>query len=230
MSTLIAEDVLLLLLDEVSGAFTPSGVQLKPALAGAVLAELALAGAAEIETEGGLWKRTRVVVEDPTVVSDPLLTTALQDIAEKKRSPQDLINRIGKNLPDQLCTRLKDRGILRRQDSKVLGLFSRTRWPAADPRPGQVLRADLRRVLLEDGEPEERIATAIAVLAAADALHKVVGAKSISKKDLKIRVAEIAEGGWATEAVRKAIQAAQAAVMAGITAATVAGASGAGSS
>ncbi len=47
----------------------------------------------------------------------------------------------------------------------------------------------------------------------------------LSKRDLKKRVEEIADGGWATEAVRKSIQAAQAAVMAGVTAATVAGAS-----
>lgn len=229
MPTLIAEDVLLLILDDSSGAFTPSSEKRKPLLAGALLAELALIGAVEIETAGGLWKRSTVLVEDPARASDPILVGALHQIAEKKRSPKDLVNRLGKDLPEQLCTRLTDRGLLRRVESRVLGLFPRTRWPAADPGHEAALRADLRRVLLDRGEPDERIATVIAVLAAADVLHQVVDRGPLSKKDLKARAEQIAAGGWATEAVRKAIQAAQAAVMAGITAATAAGAASAGS-
>lgn len=221
MPTLIAEDVLLLVLDR-SGAFTPSSEKRKPALAGAVLAELALVGAVEIETEGGLWKRTAVVVANRAAVSDPLLLGALDVIAEKKRSPKDVVNRLGRRLPEQLSSRLADRGILRRDESRILGVFPRTRWPAADSGPGDALRADVRRVLLEGGQPDARIATLIAVLAAADILHKVLGLGSRSKRELKQRAEEIAAGGWATEAVRKAIEAAQAAVMAGITAATAA--------
>lgn len=224
MSTLIAEDVLLMLLDD-SGAFV-SGDNRKPALAGAVLAELALSGAAEIETGKGLWKRTRVVVEDSTTVADPVLVEALQEIDARKRSAQDLVNRLGKELPDQLCARLVERGLLRREESKVLGLFPRTRWPAAGSPHEQALRARVRRALVEGEDPDERTATVIAVLVAADVLHKVVNRGPMSKRDLKKRAEEIAEGGWATEAVRKAIQAAQAAVMAGVTAATVAGAAG----
>lgn len=226
MTTLIAEDVLLMLLDD-SGAFVSSDNR-KPALAGAVLAELALTGAVEIETEKGLWKRTKVVVEDPTMVTDPVLVEALGDIDVKKRTAQDLVNRLGKELPDQLCARLVERGVLRREDSKMLGLIPRTRWPLADARYKSALRASLHRALIEGEDPDERTATVIAVLVAAEVLPKVVDRGSMSKKELKKRADTIAEGGWATEAVRKAIQAAQAAVMAGITAAT-AGAAAAGS-
>ncbi len=224
MQTLIAEDVLLMLLEH-AGGFV-SGDNRKPALAGAVLAELALSGAVEIETEKGLWKRAKVVVEDPATVTDPVLVEALADIDAKKRSAQDLVNRLGKELPDQLCARLVERGLLRREDSKVLGLVSRTRWPATNSPHEQALRAAVRRALTGGEDPDQRTATVIAILAAADVLPKVVDRGTMSKKDLKKRAAAIADGGWATEAVRKAIQAAQAAVMAGVTAATVAGAAG----
>lgn len=219
MSTLIAEDVLLMLLDD-AGAFVSKDNR-KPALAGAVLAELALTGAVEIETEGGLWKRTRVVVEDAATVTDPVLLEALEDIAGRKRSPQDLVNRLGKELPDLLCARLVERGVLRREESKVLGLLPRTRWPATGSPHEQALRGSVRRTLVDGGDPDERIATVISVLSAADVLHKVVDRGPMSKRELKKRAEEIAAGGWATEAVRKAIQAAQAAVMAAVTAATV---------
>ena len=223
-TTLIAEDVLLLMLDDASGAFVAAD-KLRPALAGALLAELALAGAVEVETGKGLWKRAHVVVDDGTAVTDPLWIGALNDIGERRRSPQDLVNRLGKALPDQLCTRLADRGILRRQESKVFGLFPKTRWPAADSEHEAGLRITLQRVLVEGEDPDERIATVIAVLAAAGVLHKVVARGALSKRDLNERAEQIADGGWATEAVRKAIQAAQTAVAAAVTASTAVAAS-----
>ncbi len=131
-----------MMLDD-AGAFAVSA-SCDPALAGAVLAELALAGAIEIETEGGLWKRTRVAVDNPAAVTDPVLTEALEDIATKKRSPQDLVTRLGKQVPEKLCNRLVERGLVRREESKVLGLMPRTRWPATDSSHEQELRA-LRR-------------------------------------------------------------------------------------
>src|SRR5690349_7353070 len=75
MTTLIGEDVLVMLLDD-RGAFLSNDSR-KPALAGAVLAELALTGAVEIESEKGLWKRAKVVIRDRGAVTDPLLVGAL---------------------------------------------------------------------------------------------------------------------------------------------------------
>ena len=221
MPTLIAEDVLLLMLDDDTGAFVAAD-KLKPALAGSVLAELALLGAVEIESGKGWWKRTRVVLDDDATVgvSDPLLRSALDDIGEKSRSPEDLVNRLGKNLPQQLCTRLAERGILRREESKILGLFPRTRWPAADSAHEAGLRRALQRALVEGEDPDDRIGTVIAVLLAADVLSKVVDRGPLSRRALKTRAEQIADAGWATEAVRQAIRAAQTAVAAAVTAST----------
>lgn len=225
MTTLIAEDVLLLLLDD-SGAWTADNR--KPALAGAVLAELSLAGAIEIETEGGLWKRTRVVVTDPAKVTDPVLAGALTQIGSKPRSPQELVSRLGRDLPEALCSRLVERGVLHREDSKVLGLFGRTRWPEADARHEDELRARLRRVLVDGEDPDQRSGTVIAVLSAIGVAHKVLDRGPMSVKEFKKRAEQIAEAGWATEAVRKVLEAANVAIVAAVTAATV-GATTAGS-
>lgn len=220
--TLIAEDVLLLLLDD-TGAFV-SGSNKQPALAGAVLAELALLGAVEIETGGGLWKKTRVAVQGEA--SDPLLAEAIAAIGEKPRSPQDLVNRLGRDLPDRLCERLVARGLLRREQHKLMGLFPRTRWQAADARHEQALRAAVQRILVEGQKPDERVATVIAVLSAADVLTKVIDRGPLSNKELKRRAEDIAAGGWATEAVRKALQAANQAAMVAAVAATTAAVAG----
>jgi hypothetical protein len=220
MEPLIAEDVLLLLLDDDSGAFL-SGSNASAVLAGAVLAELALTGAAEVETESGRWRRTQVVVEQPHEVTDPVLVAALDAIGEKRRSPQDLVGHIGKQLPERLCARLAERGILRREDSKILGLFPRTRWPAEDSQREQALRGQLQRALVGGEDPDVRTAVVVAVLNAADLVPRVVDRGAMSKRDLKARAEEIAAGSWATEAVRKALDAAsQAMMMAAVFAAT----------
>ncbi len=224
--TLIAEDVLLLLLDDESGAFAARSDQRGPVLAGAVLAELALAGAVEIETETGFWKRTRVTVEDRGAVSDPVLLAALDEIDQKPRSPQDLVGRLGRRLPDELCDRLVERGLLRREESKVLGLFPRKRWPAADSRHEEELRADLRRVLLDGGDAEERTGTVIALLSAVDLVAKVVDRGPLSARDLKKRAKEVADASWASAAVRQAVQASQAAILAAVAAAGAVASSG----
>jgi hypothetical protein len=58
-------------------------------------------------------------------------------------------------------------------------------------------------------------------------VQKVVGSDTVglSKKEMKANAKQVAEGDWGSEAVRKAIDAMNAAVLASISAAVAAGAS-----
>jgi len=81
MSTLIAEDLLLLLLDDNKGT-TPSGTAVSTALGGAVLLELALAGAVDAGKRSR-WKQPKVHVVDAARVTDPLLARAFAQSRRK---------------------------------------------------------------------------------------------------------------------------------------------------
>ena len=74
--------------------------------------------------------------------------------------------------------------------------------------------------------PDQRIAALIALLHALRCEDKVVDPQQngLSKKELRARAEQIAEGDWASEAVRKAIEQMMAAVIAATTAATAAAA------
>lgn len=209
MQTLIAEDLLLLLLDDESGRFTSANH--RPALAGAVLAELAADGAIELDQRGGLWKRTTVSLDDAHVVADPLLRGFADRIGEKPRSPQDIVNRIGADVEEALCSRLADRGVLRRDQRMVLWVFPRDIWPAADSSHERQLRSELRAVLLAGADPRPRIGVLIALLAAMDQVHRIVDREGHSAREVRRRADEVAAGGWASTAVRDSIRAAQAA-------------------
>ena len=120
MSTLIAEDLLLLLLDNVKGT-TPSGTAVSTVLGGAVLLELAVAGAVDVDKRSR-WKQPKVHVVDTARVTDPILARAVRTIAEKDRTAQSLVNKIGKGLKTELAERMVKRGLLDRHDTEVLGI------------------------------------------------------------------------------------------------------------
>ncbi|MFC3688730.1 GOLPH3/VPS74 family protein [Aquipuribacter hungaricus] len=225
--TLLAEDLLLLLLDDVTGAQTLDGTRTDLVLGGALLLELALLGRVELTRDGPWYARERVSVADAAPLEDPLLEQAQATVAERPRGSQDLVGRLGKGLRARLLDRLEGRGVLERRSDRVLGLFPRTRWPAADSAHEDAVRARLHDVLVVGLTPDERTAALTALLLAVDKAHTVLpGLDGRERRAVKARAKVVAEGAWAADAVRSAVAAMQAAVAAGTVAATTAASSG----
>ncbi len=205
---LIAEDLLLLATDDATGKTTVPSTQLDPALAGAVLMELVMLGRVTLEGDD---RKAKVVVTNAAPSGDPVLDVALQGLLDKGPvKPSQAIGLLGKGLRDRLNGSLAERGILRRESGKILGLFPTTRWPAQDQVREATVRDAAAAALVKGLEPDGRTAAIISVLTAADMLRTVV-----DKPDLKVAKArgkEIGEGNWASDSVRKVIREAQAAI------------------
>lgn len=230
MATLIAEDLLLLLLDDDKGR-TPSSTPTSTVLGGALLIELSLAGAVEVE-KTKKWASAKVYpVDGPDawVPEDHLLAEALAIIAEKPRAAQDLVDRLGKGAQEKLSERLADRGILERRQDKMLGLFPRTRWPATDTAHETELRRALTASLVQGTMPDDRTSALIGLLLSIGRAHKTVEHRGLTAREVKARAKEIAEGAWAAKAVRDAVAASMAATTA-VIAASSASTTAAGSS
>lgn len=216
MDSLIAEDLVLLLLDDETGkmantSYLPTGV------GGALLVELALTEAVQVVEGTGFLARAKVAVTSVLPPDDAVLAAALAKIREKPRTAQDLVDRLGKDQRDGLLARLADRGVLQREEDRVLGLFPRTTWPTRDSSHETALRQRLRDALLRGADPDPRTAALIAVLSAMGVVHKVVDDEGIGGRALRTRAKQVAEGNWAAKAVKDAITATQAAVTAMIT-------------
>ena len=208
--SLIAEDLLLLLLDDVKGKASVWG-HTNEVLGGAVLAELALEGLVVLEEKKSIWRAAKVRVAGTAPADlDPILAEALATIAEKDRQPSTLVGRIGKGLDTSLAARLADRGILERRDDKLLGLFPRTRWPAINTlRKSEIHRA-ITRCLVEGAQPDPRTGEIIALLAAIGQAHTAITpgtSTSLTKRQLTKRAREIAKDHWAAAAVKDAVAA-----------------------
>lgn len=217
---LIAEDLLLLLMDDASGRLAASS-SARPLFGGALLVELALDEAVEVEEKRSMWHSAKVTARHDVAgtSSDPLLARAWATVAERPRSAQDLVNRLGKGVREELQDRLVARGILERRETKILGLFPSTTWPAADLRHESRLRQQLQACLVTGISPDARTAALVALLSSINHTHKVVDRGALSASEVKRRAKTIGEGAWAAKAVRDAVAASQAAVTAAITAA-----------
>lgn len=217
VTMLIAEDLLLLLTDDESGKFIVDGNRLDLALAGACVIDLARLGRIDVAGEGETVKAGRLAVRDETPTGDDVLDGVLRQRARLHGAkPQNVLGKIRKGLRPVVLDRLTGRGLLSRRQTRVLGIFPVTRWPAADPRHKQEKVDELRPILLENAEPNTHLAALVGLLSAVDAAHKVVAVND--RKAVKRRAKQIRESQWATDAVGKAVEAVESAVMIAVVA------------
>ncbi|SDR77042.1 Golgi phosphoprotein 3 (GPP34) [Nocardioides scoriae] len=223
VTTLIAEDLLLLLLDDESGKLSHA-TYLDVGLGGALLVDLALGEHVDVDAPGRKWGftqpgRVRVTGSLP---GDPALRAAYDKVAEKERTAQDLVGRLGRKQRDPLLERLAGRGLVERREDKVLGLFPTTRWPAADARHEEHVRRALEATLLRGDRPDPRTGALVALLHGLGVAHRVVERGDVGAGEVKKRAKAVAEGDWAAKGVADAVAAAQAAMVAAMAATTAA--------
>ncbi|MGZ4391871.1 MAG: GOLPH3/VPS74 family protein [Gaiellaceae bacterium] len=225
---LIAEDLLLLLTDDQTGRLIASSNQVDVALGGALLLELTLTHRVDVTGESEAIRKGQLVVMDESATSDALLDEALAMLGTKQgKKPKDVVTALGKGLRDRLHARLVDRGLLREASGKILGIFPTHRWPANDAAHEDSVRALLTDALRIGATDDLRVAALVSLLHALKAVEKVIDPVTVgvTKNEMKANAERIAEGNWASEAVRKAIDEAMAAVIAATSSVTVVSAS-----
>ncbi|USX53602.1 GPP34 family phosphoprotein [Lentzea sp. HUAS12] len=209
---LIVEDLALLLMDDESGTPAAAGT-LHYTMGGAVLVELALAGLVEV--------RDKKVVAAGTAPDDPLLRSGYEKVAEKPRSVDSLLARIGADMWSRVVDRLVERGLIAREEKRVLGIFRMTTLPATDTRHEEEVRQRIRAVLVDGETPDPRTAALTALLSASGALP-ALRPKLAWSGDVARRAKELERGNWGAEAVSAAVTRTAAAIAASTAAVTVA--------
>src|SRR5262249_11937069 len=213
---LLAEDLLLLVTDGARGRLLAPAEQVDAGLGGANLVELTLRNKVDLSGKPDPGKRGRIIVRDPSPAGDAVLDAALEIlIARQGKRPSTVIKPLSKNLRRTLYARLADRGVVRAERGRVLGVFPVRRWPAQDASEAAEVRRLMTQALVQQEAPDTRTAALIALAHAVGCVDKIVGARQhgLSKRQLRARAAKIAKGNWASEAVRKAIDEMMAAVI-----------------
>lgn len=196
----LAEDLLLLLFQPSDGVIAGENT-LFSALAGAVLADLALGGHVTTTTRLG-----SVVVHavDDRPPADATLRATWDYVAEKPRGVQTVLAATGPDLRAQILPRLVERGDLREEPRRVLGLFPTTALVEGATGRRAELLGRVREVLVDGVEPQDRIAALAALLSASGTLPQF-------DRDIPwgtpviTRAKELEQGNWGAGAAADAV-------------------------
>ena len=179
------EEILLLMLDDESGRLqeraAPSGDY---AIAGAVLAELALHG--RIDTDPG-----RLYVTNPAPTGDSLQDRALQQIvtAPEEGDSRRWIETLAADADDyreELFDRLVQKGILKRVEGRFLWVFPERRYPMVSDKEEREVKARIMGVLFHDDIPEPRDALLIGLCRAAGLFSLILSTQELDKVQARI--------------------------------------------
>lgn len=224
----IFEELLLLALRDRKGTMR-SGSWPDLALAGAVLSELALQEAIELEQKR---RRSVVIPRGGEGLEHPLAIRALERMTEARRpiSAQSWVTRLAgmKRLREEAAGRLLERGVLRREEDRILLVFRRLRFPQEDSAPQDAVVERVRRAIRSEGNVDVRTASLVGIASVTNLLQPFFERKELRQRRRRIKA--IVEANPAAVAANEAVKAVQAAIIASTAAASTAAASAASSS
>lgn len=198
----IAEEILLLFLDEQKGTFVRApDFQLELALGGAVLMDLALANRVDTDPE-------RLFVVDPTPIGNELLDEILVRVGEsgEDRSVEYWLNDLREGveaLMERLIDSLVARGVLRRVEEKVLWVFESRRYPVIDDREEREVKRRITNALFSDEIPDPRDIVIISLVNACDLFGVILNPREV--ENVRARADQIARMDLIGQAVGNTI-------------------------
>lgn len=207
--TLITEDVMLVLFQPDSGTIAGENT-LFYVLAGGVLADLAQRGHATVEEARIRGTLVRAAGDPP---DDELLRTTWDYISQKPRDVHTVLAAIGPTLRGIVLDGLVQRGDIRRQQHRVLGLFPSTALIDGGTGRRAALVAKMRAVLVDGAQPSEHIAALIALISASGSLP-VLDREIPWTGKTATRAKSFEHGDWAAGAAAAAVTRTMVAVVA----------------
>ncbi|WP_265523184.1 GOLPH3/VPS74 family protein [Oerskovia flava] len=200
-SPTVAEDLLLLLFQPRSGTIAGEGT-LYYVLAGAVLADLGLAGNVRTGTGRTGTMTVEAIAENPP--TDHLLRASWEYVADKPRGVQTVLAATGPTLRGPLLDRLVDRGDVYRGTRKTFGVFDTTVLTEGDSGRRAGLLADVRAVLVDGETPTPRVAALAALLYGSGTLPQFDRDIPWSSPVIA-RAEELKNGSWGAGAAAEAV-------------------------
>lgn len=211
MKLTLPDEFLLLAMRDGDGSRLIGGTELACGLVGATLADLALDGLIELDEKKVV--PTKTAAEPPAHAPHGDLYGRIVDDSKPRKASWWIQKTQSTKLVNEQIESLVDRGLLKEEVVKFLGIFHRTTYPEANPAPEAALRERLDSAFAGTSV-DERLGVLVALMHATGLAHKLY--PDVPKK----RVSEIADAAPLGDAVKATIDGIHAAVMTATTAAT----------
>jgi len=204
------EEIVLLALDDQKGKFVDlPPLALEQALAGAVLLELAFQN--RIDTDPA-----HLMLVSDQVTGDKILDPILKGIAraQDKQNAKywvGVISADGEKIREAALARLVEKGVLKREEKKILWVIPGRRYPMIQNKEEEEVRKRIRSVVVDGAIPSPRDVVLISLGSACQLLRTVLTDADLLK--YSPRIAEVAKMDLIGQAVSKSVAEVQEAVM-----------------
>ena len=214
----LPEEIMLLTLEDETGkvervSFWTGHVNYKHAVAGAVLAELALQDRIEIKGKGDAFE---VVLLDATPIGSGFVDACLEEIAAEKKtmSGEHWVGKLAaqKDMRGRIASQLADKDILNLEHDSAWIVFTKEVYPTMDPAPELALRERLRSAVMGDDPDVDTRTCALLAIGGTTGFNAMLFTKE-ERGDRKERIESLIAGDAAGDAVAAKIASIQAMVM-----------------
>jgi hypothetical protein len=195
----IAEDLLLLLLDNASRNPALERHRCDRVLAGAVLLDLAFACRIRPAVPGEPVEAGRLVALAGDGPLDPVVGPAFQLLQQRPLRPSGAVSKLGKNAREHISLHLERMGQLRHIPVSAKRFSDIAAWPLIDRARVAQARAALLSALFDRRPPTPSTAAIVSLLHAVDGLGALLSLNDRGWRWVHARATEISSGSWVNE-------------------------------
>jgi hypothetical protein len=195
----IAEDLLLLLLDNASRNPALERHRCDRVLAGAVLLDLAFACRIRPAVPGEPVEAGRLVALVGDGPLDPVVGPAFQLLQQRPLRPSGAVSKLRKNAREHISLHLERMGQLRHIPVSAKRFSDIAAWPLIDRARVAQARAALLSALFDRRPPTPSTAAIVSLLHAVDGLGALLSLNDRGWRWVHARATEISSGSWVNE-------------------------------
>ncbi len=195
----IAEDLLLLLLDNASAQPALDRVRRERVVTAAVLLDLAHACRIRPAVDSEPVEAGRLVVLSGPDPADPVMAPALDLLLRRPISPAVAIAKLRRGTPPAVLWQLERGGQIQQVRLQAKGFRRLRAWPLVDRSRVNQIRAAMMSALFDDTNPDPATAAVISLLYTVDGLGAVLSLNDRGWEWVLGRAGDIASGSWVRE-------------------------------
>ncbi|MBV9322143.1 MAG: GPP34 family phosphoprotein [Mycobacterium sp.] len=192
----IAEDLLLLLLDNASAQPGLDRSRRDRVLTAAALLDLAHACRIRPAVDSEAVEPGLLIVLSGPDLDDPVLAPALQLLLRRPISPANAIAKLKRDTPTAVFNQLERKGHLKQVRLQTKGFKHPYAWPLTDRRRVAQARAALTAALFNQQCPDPATATIISLLYTVNGLGAILSLDQRGWEWVRDRAGDIASGSW----------------------------------
>ncbi len=214
----LIEEFLLIALDDDKGQFVTDSTHLYYGFAGAVLLELAVRE--KIRIFNDKVELTNDAYEKEIVINK---TIDMLKESDKYRKIDYWVNKLADNakqLKEDTLKGLMHKGILNREDSKILWIIPNTKYPTQNLTPENKIRQRLHDVMLEGAKSNPRDIMLLSLIDVSELTREAFRDKE-EYKIVKKKIKEVTQDIKISNVINRTIREIQATVMIAVTAAVI---------